>query len=85
MLFPPSAQPMGAHLHTPGHASLDALQGLMSNEMLEITCRNLIGILKASSRRLAETPQGRTRFNDIRDNVEQWLMKEIDALRFEQG
>ncbi len=85
MLFPPSSQPMAAHLHTPSHASLDALQGLTAYEMLEITCRNLVGILRASSRELKEAPQGHAKFNDICDGVEQWLTTEIDALRFEQG
>ncbi len=85
MLFPPSSQPMAAHLHTPSHASLDALQGLTACEMLEVTCRSLVGILRASSRQLAEAPQGQASFNDICDGLEQWLTMEIEALRFEQG
>jgi hypothetical protein len=54
------------------------------HEQLELTCRNLAGVLIAARPRLEGTRDNRETYDTLRDAVQEWVCTEITRLRFKR-
>ena len=82
MLFRPLAAPLPLSLQQVGVDSLTALEGLTGYDQLEITCRQLVGLLRAYRATFAGSPERREDFNIVCEGLLEWLVEEIAPLRF---
>jgi hypothetical protein len=76
-----TSDPSPQKLQAQGWASLEALEGLNSQEALEVACRNVLVVLLAARPRLERQQQDRPYFDMVCDAVEQWFQQEIAPLR----
>jgi hypothetical protein len=82
MLFRPLAEPLPPALHKPGLDSLLALGGLTGYDQLEITCRHMVGILRAYRSTFAGSQERREDFDVLCEGLLDWLETEIAPLSF---
>jgi hypothetical protein len=82
MLFRPLADPLPPALLEPGLESLTALEGLNGYDQLEITCRHVVGILRAYRSTFVGSQERRADFDVLCDGLVDWLEAEIAPLRF---
>ena len=81
MLLHPLGQSMPALAARIRQAS-GVLDGLPASEQLEVACQPLVGILAAIQPRFEKSQQDRLTFDVLCSDVEGWLQKEIQSLRF---
>ena len=82
MLFRPMVEPIPAGLQEPGLESLMALEGLNGYDQLEITCRHVVGVLRAYRSAFAGSRGRGEDFDALCDGLMEWLETEIAPLRF---
>jgi hypothetical protein len=75
-------EPVPAGLQEPGLESLMALEGLNGYDQLEITCRHMVGILRAHRSVFAGSQERREDFDVLCDGLVEWLKTEIAPLGF---
>ena len=82
MLFGPMTEPVRPTLQEPGLESLMALEGLNGYDQLEISSRQVVGILRAYRSAFVSSRERRGDFDALCDGLLDWLEAEIDTLRF---
>jgi hypothetical protein len=58
------------------------LDGLPASEQVEVACQLVVGLLAAIQLRFEQTPKERQTFDVLCSDVEEWLQREVAALRF---
>jgi hypothetical protein len=76
------AEPVPSALQEPGLESLMALEGLNGYDQLEITCRHVVGVLRAYRSAFAGSRERREDFDGLCDGLVEWLETEIASVRF---
>jgi hypothetical protein len=61
---------------------LEALDGLMADEQVEVACQLVVGVLKAARSRFDGSREDRESYDVLCDAVEDWFQTEIAPLRF---
>ena len=82
MLFRPMVEPVPPALQEPGLESLMPLEGLNGYDQLEITCRHVVGVLRAYRSAFAGLKERREDFDVLCEGLVEWLEAEIAPLRF---
>ncbi len=62
--------------------ALETLDGLQTDEQLEVACQMVVGILKAARPCLEGSPGDQAAYNALCDAVTEWFQDEITPLRF---
>jgi hypothetical protein len=82
MLFRPMAEPVPPALQEPALESLTALEDLTGYDQLEITCRQVVGILRAYRSTFAGSQERREEFDVLCEGLLDWLETEMAPLSF---